>query len=97
MEDLDTYRGVVVCPSIVLLNCQTAPVDKHAQVDNGERLEGVVWKEALEGELPNPCPPASSRNAGIASFMLLASSSGSVKAKRKKEQRTGKCTGFGNC
>lgn len=50
----------------------------------GERLEGVVWKDALEAELPNLCPPASSRSAGTASFMLLASSSGSVKAKRKK-------------
>lgn len=50
----------------------------------GERLEGVVWKEAPQGVLPNPCPPASSRSAGTASFMLLASSSDSVKAKRKK-------------
>ena len=63
----------------------------------GERLEGVVWKEALEGELLNPRPSASSRSAGTASFTLLAALSGLVKAKRKKEQRTGRSMGFENC
>lgn len=43
----------------------------------------MIWKEALEEELPIPCSP-DSRRAGTASFMLLASSSGLVKAKRKK-------------
>lgn len=35
MGDLDTYRDVVVCPWIVLLNCQTAPVDKRVLGDSG--------------------------------------------------------------
>ena len=42
---LDTYRDVMVCPWIVLLNCQTAPVDKRALGDSG----GEVGRSGLEG------------------------------------------------
>lgn len=59
------------------------------------------WSGLEVGELLNLYSLASTRSAGSASFMLLATSSGLGKAKeegsKRKEQRTGKYTGFGNC
>lgn len=57
MGDLDTYRGVAVCPSIVLLNCQTAPVDKHAQVDNGREVGRSGLEGGSSGSIAESMPP----------------------------------------